>query len=350
MKLFTIFLIVTILINSSISSKLKRIQNNVSNTKAKSNDKIFDITLSKSDQKDEVFGKVDIWKGDDGLQVMKLVDQPPVPNSDYEAKCSIGILKTEKFYFLFPWETCVDNDKLDFSKLTGLLELAHGTNERFLFNLNPFTPPGKKLWKLHHTAPFGSISVGKTDYQMLISRIFSSSIIDFSNDEPTGTHTLWDIDDNKEVTAEHESGIHTGKKFSESRKKYISGTNNPNNNNKIMNLELSKFRTDEKFKKEHLPEMLGAVRISTTVGYVITRNRKFKKAYLSNMLTDIVDYGFPTNLVISSCRYRNPDKNWDEGWNQGPKAFFVLGMPNKTQKRPTWEKGEAIGKEVTFTK
>lgn len=349
MKLLKLVFLLLAVLNLSLSSNVRRIQNTVSNLKTNKGDKVIDITLSKQNQKDAIFGDVDIWKGEDGFEVLKLVKQPDIPNSEYEAKSSIGIFKTDKFYFLFPWETCVENDQVDFSKLTGLIELAHGTNERFLFNLNPFTPPGKKVWKLHHTAPFGTISVGPTDYQMLTSRIFSSSVIDFTVDTPTGVHTLWDTDENTEITAEHSNNIHTGKKYSESRKKYISGTNNPNNNNKIMDLELSKFRVDKEFISEHLPKMYGGVRVSTTVAFVVTRNRKFKKAYLSNLLSDINDYNFPTNLVISSCRYRSPDKKWQESWNKGPKAFRVLGMPNKLQKRPTWENGDAIGKQVDFT-
>ena len=43
-----------------------------------------------------------------------------------------------------------------------------------------------------------------------------------------------------------------------------------------MDLELSKFNTGEKFKSEHLPKMIVIARLCTTIGSVITRNRKFK--------------------------------------------------------------------------
>lgn len=349
MKFLTSIIIMNFLISSFVVSTLIK-KNNLNRIKTKvatQNNKTFKVTLTTSDFNDDTFGKVDKYTGDDHFVVLKLKDLPEAPTG-LTAKSSIGVLKTEKFYFLFPWETCYDNETIDFSKLTGLVELAHGTNQKLIFTLNPFTPPGKHIWKLHHTAPFGTVSVGPTDYNMLSARIFGSSVIDFTKDEPTAVHSLWDLMD-QEITDKHKDFVHTTTKTKNSRKKYVSGTNNKDNHAKVMDLELSKFRTGEKFKSEHLPRMLAGVRICTTIGFVITRNRKFSTPYLSNLLSDINDYSFPTNLLISSCRYRTPEKDWQESWNLGPKAYYALGEKDEFQPGFAFKYGESTDKKVDFT-
>lgn len=343
-----IFIILSILALTVFSGLIRKKEN-----REKKNLKVFNetfkLTLKKPDVVDEVFGKSDIFKGvngNDNIEVLHLKYEIDTP-AGYTAKSTVGILKTDLFYFLFPWETCVDNENLSFSKMTGLLELAHGTNKKIMFTLNPFEPKGKHVWKLHHTAPFGSISNGPTDQDMLNARLFSTSVIDFTKDAPHSVHTLWDVDETNEITEYRKEGVHSTKKFKENRKKYVTGTNDPKNHHKIMDLELAKFRVGKEFQSDHLPKMLRTLRICTTIGLVITRNRTTKTSYLSDLLEAIDKYGFPTNLVISSCRYRGPEKIWFEKWNLGPKAYFALGEKDDTF--AIWYNGAANGKQVDFT-
>jgi hypothetical protein len=67
----------------------------------------------------------------------------------------VGLFVTERFYYLFPWQTCTVNNNVNFNLLSEVFELAHGTNQRINSNFNPFEPPENHKWEINWVAPHG---------------------------------------------------------------------------------------------------------------------------------------------------------------------------------------------------
>lgn len=187
-----------------------------------------------------------------------------------------------------------------------------GRDKLSLVDYDPFQPP-EGNWQIHWVGPHGSTACGEDDATTLTSRIFGTSVIAGDN----GEHCYY----GKGILHSHKSDCQeqTGK-FKDGLK-YVSGT--VSNRNKMMNYRLDKFEIGDYFD-EHFDKAVGLVQCSTKIGMVITRNREIKQTSFEDLLISIKKWGFPTNLVFSSCRLISPEKEWDEENNQGPMAVLVL--------------------------
>ena len=293
----------------------------------------------------ETFGKIDVYEFErytderrhGSREVYIVSDKRNVTQKGQVVNLKVGVLPTERFYFLFPWDECYEkaNGTLDFSKLTGLMELAHGQRGKdtlSVIDYDPFQPPEGK-WQIHWVGPHGSIACGEVDATMLTSRIFGTSVIEGN----TGEHYYYGkgiLYDNKSDCQEA-SG-----KYSNSLK-YVSGT--VSNRNKVMNYRLDKFNVGNEFD-DHFNDGVGLVQCSKKVGMVITRNREIKQTSLEELLKSIKKWGFPTNLAFSSCRHIRPEKKWKEKHNQGPMAILALEGQVALQSK---HKANAIGLKMS---
>ena len=282
------------------------------------------------------FNRITDGKTNGTRQVYKVSNKCSIPPDGKKTDLIVGILPTERFYFLFPWNECENNRTLDFGKLKGLMEIAHGQREGALINHSPFQPPVGN-WKIHWVCPHGSVAKGVVNAHTLTSRIFGTSNIEIDIDKNKSDHFYYG--ENLLTTNKGQCQDIAGKFLNQL--KYISGT--ASNRNKIMNYELDKFKTGKDFAG-HFKNGVGLVQCSKNIGMVITRNRKLKNTNLEELLKSIKKWGFPTNLVFSSCRYIEPEKTWEESRNEGPMAFVEL---QGSVELPKNEAIEAKGDKVT---